>query len=544
MRTYGWLRWGAVLGILLFSAIFASRIRAGGVVGNGTPQSCTYDALATAMASGGAISFNCGPTQVIIAIETTFTVSSDTSIDGGGLITLSGLQANRIFIVNSGITLTLDNITLDNGTAASGNGGTISNAGNLVMTNSILQNSHAPAGWGGGIFNTGSLTLRDSQLLSNVTGAGAYAGGAISNSGGDVLLDSVLVQDNHAGYGGGIDSVGSLTVLNSEITNNFADDALGGGLTLGGTITITNTKIILNHALLGGGGINATSAAYLTIEDSTIAYNEVTTNSLGDGRGGGILNDGELTLRRVTLDNNYAQYGGGLQDTGSTTMIFDSTVSNNIAKYSAGGIAKYTELMNVFNSTISGNQVQGFNAGGGMVLNYGDTGLTHVTFANNQAYTGGALATIDTVWTTVLQGVILSDSSGDNCDIHSTLSYSGLNLADDTTCFTASATRLIADPLLEPLTDNGGPTLTHLPGEGSPAIDSGGAICPEYDQRGTPRPLDAGCDLGSVETAPPIPVCGGVFPAVADTFIDSANPNQNYGNAASMHLSLDATRER
>ncbi|MGD8807358.1 MAG: M4 family metallopeptidase, partial [Chloroflexota bacterium] len=89
-----------------------------------------------------------------------------------------------------------------------------------------------------------------------------------------------------------------------------------------------------------------------------------------------------------------------------------------------------------------------------------------------------------------------------------------------------------------------GPTFTHLPGEGSPAIDSGGAICPEYDQRGTPRPLDAGCDLGSVETAPPIPVCGGVFPAVADTFVDSVNPNQNYGNAASMNLSLDAGRER
>ena len=58
-------------------------------------------------------------------------------------------------------------------------------------------------------------------------------------------------------------------------------------------------------------------------------------------------------------------------------------------------------------------------------------------------------------------------------------------------------------PGLDSLADNGGPTLTHALGVGSPAIDSADAgACPATDQRGVARPQGAGCDVGSFEYVP------------------------------------------
>ena len=69
---------------------------------------------------------------------------------------------------------------------------------------------------------------------------------------------------------------------------------------------------------------------------------------------------------------------------------------------------------------------------------------------------------------------------------------------------------VVADVMLAPLADNGGPTLTHMLETGSPAIDTGDdAMCPELDQNGNIRPWDgdgdsqAACDRGAVELGAP-----------------------------------------
>jgi hypothetical protein len=71
----------------------------------------------------------------------------------------------------------------------------------------------------------------------------------------------------------------------------------------------------------------------------------------------------------------------------------------------------------------------------------------------------------------------------------------------DATCPGANA-----DPLLGPLADNGGPTLTRRPTSDSPlrdAVPASGANCSSTDQRGVARPNGASCEIGAYEVAPP-----------------------------------------
>jgi hypothetical protein len=68
----------------------AAPVVAAGVVGTGTPGSCTEAALDAALAGGGFVTFDCGPDPVTITISSTKMIDADTTIDGGSLITISG----------------------------------------------------------------------------------------------------------------------------------------------------------------------------------------------------------------------------------------------------------------------------------------------------------------------------------------------------------------------------------------------------------------------------------------------------------------------
>jgi hypothetical protein len=81
-----------------------------------------------------------------------------------------------------------------------------------------------------------------------------------------------------------------------------------------------------------------------------------------------------------------------------------------------------------------------------------------------------------------------------------TITSGGGNVIGDGSCNPGGADQSSTDALLGPLADNGGPTLTHALGAGSPAIDAAIAgACPATDQRGVSRPSGAGCDAGAVE---------------------------------------------
>ena len=121
-------------------------------------------------------------------------------------------------------------------------------------------------------------------------------------------------------------------------------------------------------------------------------------------------------------------------------------------------------------------------------------------------YAGGVAPFNDliTPWNT-----LVAAGSPNNCD--SAVWSRGYNLESANTCgFTATGDRPNANPLLGPLQNNGGSTLTHAPRFGSPTMDAANnATCPATDQRGVARPIDgnhdgsAVCDIGAYE-APPL----------------------------------------
>src|SRR5258705_210989 len=75
------------------------------VIGTGTPASCTSAAVVTAVAAGGVITFKCGPAPVTITMTATAKVRNDHGsrvvIDGGGLVTLSGVGKRRILYLDT-----------------------------------------------------------------------------------------------------------------------------------------------------------------------------------------------------------------------------------------------------------------------------------------------------------------------------------------------------------------------------------------------------------------------------------------------------------
>ena len=214
-------------------------------------------------------------------------------------------------------------------------------------------------------------------------------------------------------------------------------------------------------------------------------------NATSFGTGGGIINEGALTISNSTFSGNSGAGGGAIfNDEGSLTII-NSTFSGNSAPSSAGGAIFNIALLTVTNSTFSGNTATaGF--GGGIW---------------NQSTA--------TLKSTILAGSL--NGSG-NCAGVGTppIANAGYNISDDNSCgFSGTSVNNSTTLHLDPagLANNGGPTQTIALEPNSEAVDfipvadctdqtSPTPLRVTTDQRGLPRP-DPGnpnfCDAGAFE---------------------------------------------
>ncbi len=393
---------------------------------------------------------------------------------GAGVTKISGSGAGRLFEIDTSTDVDFRDLEITGGRAPAGS--------------DAAPNTGDPGGAGGSgggilnLFASSSITLERVLMHDNTAGKGGL--GAEGAGGGG--------RGGDGGFGGAILSAGPLTIEDSEIYENYAGwggegghsvgsgpgglgggGGGGGGIAAGDSLTISNSLIqnnISGHGRMAGGSTSSTSQPGGT-----------------GGYGGGIyVFGGEMTLVNVTVTGNSAGHGG----------VFGGGFYPTPPSAGGNGGGVYTDSpATVINATIAAN---GANEGVDGEISFG------VPNPGDDGEGGGVYGPV-TLNNTILDSNTAPDGEH-NCGPGAL--DSDLNLSFPGAGDGCPAGFLRADPLLEPLEANGGPTRTMAITSASPAFDyapAPGAGCPGTDQRGVSRPQFSACDSGAFEVEDPTP---------------------------------------
>jgi len=207
----------------------------------------------------------------------------------------------------------------------------------------------------------GVCTLRAAIMEANAL-AGADQ---IDLPAGTYTLSRMGYED--AALYGDLDITDDLTIIGADIDTTIVD----------GNRAVTQGRVLQVHT-----GVTA-HLSNLCIEDG------LSRDDIAEFEGGGIRNDGTLTLSAVCVRGNHAlATTGGIYNTGSLTVL-DSFFNNNTSLYDSGAI--YNSViasLTVINSTFDNNQGETF---GGAINSRGALSIKRSRFLNNSAREGGAI---------------------------------------------------------------------------------------------------------------------------------------------------------
>jgi predicted outer membrane repeat protein len=318
--------------LLIATAIasFTSPVATAGVVGSGTPASCTEAALSTQIQAGGTVTFNCGAGPQTIPFIFTMAIGPSNpkvTIDGNDAITLDGTGFTSGMVSIFGDATSLPDVTFKHITFANGNitsgliaGGAIQNFGKLTLDTVVVRNSHADGN--GAIFQEPcigclgpSLTVTHSLFQNNSTGGG---GSAITVEGGNATVSDSTFTGNSGPSGGAIYIYGnstfkiSMSIDRCTFNGNVATPYAGGAIAIvllnaGSTVSITNDTFTANTATGGAFGQGAAifiGGAPVTITNCTIAGNSAASS-------GGAVYFGNRTPATIVNNTIIASNSGG-----------------------------------------------------------------------------------------------------------------------------------------------------------------------------------------------------------------------------------------
>jgi predicted outer membrane repeat protein len=408
--------------------------------------------------------------QTITLTGGALNITQPVSIAGPGatLLTVTGNNADRVFVVgydysqNLALKVAISGLTVTGGSAVVSNknyGGGLLNFGTLTLSNVTFSANAAGSSGGGAIYNDGAVTVTGATFSNNTVINGG-PGGAIQNTSSATLTVNACSFTGNTATGGAsgaaIASSGTLTVTASTFTGNTADSN-GGGIynSAEGTLTVTTTTFASNTAGSDGGGVDNDGSA--TITASTFSANTASSE------GGGLASKGPLALTNCTFYGNTATSdGGGVQSAGAATLTNCTITANRVTHGTSGvfGGGLYTTgTTRVFNTIIAGNF----------------QGAAPSSTANDIAGTLDASSAFNLIGTGGAGGL----TNGVNNNLVG-----------------------VTNPGLAPLANNGGPTQTVALLAGSSALDHGSnayVTAGETDQRGLSRIANGTVDIGAFE---------------------------------------------
>jgi predicted outer membrane repeat protein len=327
----------------------------------------------------------------------------------------------------------------------------------------------------------------------------AVSGTITLTSGALVVAESVTIS------GPGADQ---LSIVGIPFQSVFAVAAA----TISG-LTIRNGAVGIDN--FGGGTVKNCVISGMSVAGiHNVSSLTVVNSNVSDNDGWGIYNiTGEFgvvtaTILSTTVSGN--PFGGVVAAPSffggrAYITITDCTISGN-----SGGIVGAATLLTVANSTISGNSA---GTSGGGISTSTTLRVANCTITGNSAPSGGGIYNVGSI--EVSNTILNAGASGENIfNDGGTITSLGYNLSSDDGggYLTGPGDQINTDPLIGPLQDNGGPTLTHALLPASPAIDAGDpnfAPPPSNDQRDChfDRVFNGRIDIGSFETQPPPRPC-------------------------------------
>jgi parallel beta-helix repeat protein len=352
---------------LLFSAAICLQGTAAGVTryvstsGDDTDNDCLDSANACATIVYAIGQADPGDTVEVAAgtyTEHGITLDKDLTINGHSAsdtvvqaAATPGIATDRVFVINSGLSVTISGLTIANGLAAQAGG--IYSEGSLTLNSCVVTGNSAVDSFvsaGGGIFTRGPLTISESVITGNhCTGIFGATGGGIEGVGDESLsITNSTISGNTAMFGAGLRKLrGTADLANCTISGNTAAGSAGGMEISEATVTLTNCTISGNTANGGGRGsgvhtiaVNGDASASLTLIGCTL------TNNTGVG-GAAIFTESAIAFPAVTTDLNDTLVAGNTGPNFVTTGTNASLVSEgyNLDSDGTSGFSGATDIV-------------------------------------------------------------------------------------------------------------------------------------------------------------------------------------------------------